>query len=361
MLGPQLPLPPHFDAVQVNQVWRVPYQERQQTARAWAQQHAIQPAFEDNYRTCLLLVDVQNTFCIPGYELFVGGISGNGAVEDNVRLCQFIYRNLPYISKIACTLDTHTAMQIFHEVFWVNDAGEHPLPLQTLITQADIEAGRWRVNPDVVSSLDLPSEVPQPNGSGNRPISPSFTFQYAWLKAYGEHYVKTLTGDGKYPLAIWPYHAMLGGIGHAIVSAVDEACFFHAIARKRQTHYELKGQNPLTENYSILRPEVLSDAEGNPVAQKNSAFLQMLLGYDRVIIAGQAKSHCVAWTVSDLLSEIQQIDPDLAKNIYLMADLTSPVVVPGIVDYTEPANSAFAQFSEAGMHVVQSTESIEHL
>ena len=41
---------------------------------------------------CLLLVDVQNTFCIPGYELFVGGQSGNGAVEDNMRLCQFIYR-----------------------------------------------------------------------------------------------------------------------------------------------------------------------------------------------------------------------------------------------------------------------------
>lgn len=359
MPRPQLPLPPHFDAAQVNQVWRIPYQERQREAHAWAQQHAIQPAAEDSLRTCLLLVDVQNTFCIPGYELFVGGRSGNGAVEDNTRLCQFIYRNLPHVSKIACTLDTHTAMQIFHEVFWINDAGEHPIPLQTLITQADIEAGKWRVNPAVVGSIDLPSEIPQPNGSGNKPIWPRFTSQYAWLKAYGGHYVKTLTTDGKYPLAIWPYHAMLGGIGHAIVSAVDEACFFHAIARNSQTYYELKGRNPLTENYSILRPEVLSDAEGKPIAEKNSTFLQMLLGYDRVIIAGQAKSHCVAWTVSDLLSEIQQIAPDLAKKIYLMADLTSPVVVPGVVDYTEPADSAFAQFSEAGMHVVQSTEPIE--
>ena len=342
---PQLPLPQHFDTAQVDQVWRIPYQERQREALIWAEQHSISPASEDDFRTCLLLVDVQNTFCIPGYELFVGGRSGNGAVEDNVRLCQFIYRNLPQITKIACTLDTHTAIQIFHEIFWINEAGEHPLPLQTLITPEDIEAGKWRVNPAVVSSLNLPSQVSEPDG-------------YAWLRGYGEHYVKTLTADGKYPLAIWPYHAMLGGIGHAVVSAVDEACFFHTIARKTQVHYEVKGQNPLTENYSVLRPEVLNDADGKPIAEKNSAFLHKLLGYDRVIIAGQAKSHCVVWTVNDLLAEIQGTDTELAKKIYLVDDLTSPVVVPGVVDYTEPADATFAKFSAAGMPVVQSTQPI---
>ena len=110
----------------------------------------------------------------------------------------------------------------------------------------------------------------------------------------------------------------------------------------------------MTENYSVLRPEVLDDPDGEPIEKKNSAFLEMLLGYDRVIIAGQAKSHCVAWTVSDLLTEIQQTDTELAKKIYLVDDLTSPVVVPGIVDYTEPADAVFAKVSDAGMHVVQS-------
>lgn len=342
MPTPQLPLPSHFNTDQVDHVWRIPYQERQHEAQTWAKEHGIRPAFEDDFRTCLLLVDVQNTFCIPDYELFVGGRSGNGAVEDNIRLCQFIYRNLSHISKIACTLDTHTAMQIFHEIFWINDAGEHPAPLQTLITQADIAAGRWRVNPAISESVTGKSD------------------QYEWLAAYGQHYVKVLTADGKYPLTIWPYHAMLGGIGHAVVSAVDEACFFHTIARKSQVHYETKGQNPLTENYSVLRPEVLNDADGKPIAEKNTTFLQMLLGYDRVIIAGQAKSHCVAWTVSDLLTEIRQTNLALAKKIYLVEDLTSPVVVPGVVDYTEPADAAFAEFSEAGMHIVQSTEPIDH-
>ena len=338
----QTSIPAHFNSDQVRQVWRIPYQRRLGEARAWAQRYEILPASEDSLRTCLLLIDVQNTFCIPDYELFVGGRSGNGAVEDNVRLCQFIYRNLPHISKIACTLDTHTAMQIFHEIFWVNDAGEHPIPLQTLITQEDVETGKWHVNPAVVDSII------------------GGTDRYTWLKEYAAHYVKTLTANGKYPLTIWTYHAMLGGIGHAVVSAVDEACFFHAIARNSQTHYELKGRNPLTENYSALQPEVLSDAEGKPIDQKNINFLQMLLAYDRVIIAGQAKSHCVVWTVSDLLAEIQQTDATLAKKIYLMEDLTSPVVVPDIVDYTEAADAAFAEFSEAGMHIIKSTEPIEN-
>jgi nicotinamidase-related amidase len=33
-------------------------------------------AADDSFRICLLAVDVQNTFCIPGYELFVAGRSG---------------------------------------------------------------------------------------------------------------------------------------------------------------------------------------------------------------------------------------------------------------------------------------------
>ena len=51
---------------------------------------------------------------------------------------------------------------------------------------------------------------------------------------------------------------MLGGIGHALVASVEEAVFFHSIVRKSQTQFELKGENPLTENYSILRPEILT-------------------------------------------------------------------------------------------------------
>jgi nicotinamidase-related amidase len=142
---------------------------------------------------------------------------------------------------------------------------------------------------------------------------------------------------------------MVGGIGHAMVSAVEEAVFFHAIARQSPTRVEIKGQNPLTENYSVLRPEVMGDASGSPVASANDALVEHLLSFDTVVVAGEAQSHCVAWTVEDLLSEIRARDPRLAE----------PVVVPGVVDFTDAAEEAYARFAAAGMRRALSTDPTE--
>lgn len=335
----ELAIPNFFDKNKVGEVWRVPYQERAKEAQDWAKINAIQPASEDKTKICLMIIDAQNTFCIPDFELFVGGKTGNGAVEDNIRLCEFIYRNLGVITEIATTMDTHTGMQIFHPIFWINDEGKHPIPAATMISLEDVQKGVWKVNPAVVNNL--------------------VKDDYLALQEYAFHYVKKLRDNGKYLLTIWPYHAMIGGIGHALVSAVEEAVFFHNLARNSQTHFEIKGGNPLTENYSVLRPEVLEDVNGQPIAHKNTHFLEKLLNFDAVIIAGQAKSHCVAWTIDDLLTEIMAQDPNLAKKVYLLEDCTSPVVVPGVIDFSDVADEAFQRFQSAGMHLVKSTQPID--
>ncbi|PZV00025.1 MAG: isochorismatase [Pseudanabaena sp.] len=333
-----MPIPPFFNPDLVSSVWRVPYQERAEQARSWANQYEIAPAMQDQRKVCLLAIDVQNTFCIPEFELFVGGRSGVGAIADNVRLCEFIYRNLHHLSEIAVTLDTHSAMQIFHPIFWINEAGEHPIPNATSISLEDVQQGKWKVNPAIAGSL---------NGG-----------DYAALQSHALHYVQRLSDDGKYPLTVWAYHSMLGGVGHALVSSVEEAIFFHNIARHSQTDFQIKGGNPLTENYSALRPEVIDGVDGKAIAQKNSSFLQKLLSFDAIVIAGQAKSHCVAWTIQDLLNEILIQDPSLAHKVYLLEDCTSPVVVPDVVDYTDQADAAFARFAAAGMHLIKSTDVI---
>jgi nicotinamidase-related amidase len=218
----------------------------------------------------------------------------------------------------------------------VNDKGEHPEPY-TLITPEDIEQGVWRFNPELSSSLDIDETYGQ---------------------EYLHHYTRTLKEGGKYDLTIWPYHAMLGGIGHALVSAVEEAIFFHSIARYSQPDFQVKGGNPFTENYSVLKPEVLENAAGEQIAEKNIGFITKLLKFDAVVIGGQAKSHCVAWTIDDLLSEIQISDKNLAEKVYLLEDCSSSVVIPGVVDYTEEANAAFERFAKEGMHIVRSTDPI---
>jgi nicotinamidase-related amidase len=331
-----LPIPSFYNAKIVGDVWRVPYQQRAAQAEAWAKEHRITPASNDRFTIYLLLVDVQNSFCIPGYELFVAGATGTGAVDDNQRLCEFIYKNLHQLTRICPTMDTHQVAQIFHSSFLINDKGEHPAPY-TLISAQDIENGTWRFNADLAHSLHI---------------------DIAYGQKFLEHYTKQLKQGGKYDLTIWPYHAMLGGIGHALVSAVEEAVFFHGIVRYSQPDFQVKGSHPLTENYSVLSPEVTTGPGGQVVAPKNEKFLRLLMNADAVIIAGQAKSHCVAWTIDDLLTEILTRDEKIARKIYLLEDCSSPVVIPGVIDYTKKADEAFKRFAQVGMHLVRSTEPV---
>jgi nicotinamidase-related amidase len=330
---PELPVPSFFDPQMTSTAWRVPYQERAAQARQWSKQHQLPPAVNDERRITLVTVDVQNTFCLPEFELFVGGRSGMGAVEDNRRLCEFIYRNLANITRVASTLDTHFAMQIFHPILLVDEQGEHPEPY-TLVTYEDVRTGRWKFNPQAAEMLELDPDYAQ---------------------RHLEHYTNELKDKHKFDLTVWPYHAMLGGIGHALASSVEEAIFFHSIARYSQPEFMVKGKNPLTEHYSALGPEVQHDPEGKQIDEKDDNLVRMVEEYDALIIAGQAKSHCVAWTVSDLLAGIKTTDPILAEKVYLLEDCTSPVVIPGVIDYTDAADAEFKRFEQAGMHLVKST------
>jgi nicotinamidase-related amidase len=322
-----LPVPPHFDPGRVGEVWRVPYEERASNAAAWARAHRLPPAADDSRRIALLLVDVQNTFCLPDFELFVPG-----AVDDSRRICEFVYRNVDAITQIVLTLDTHQAMQIFHALWLVDEDGRHPAPY-TLVSADDVERGGWRFNPDAGGALGIEPEA------GQRHLL---------------EYTRRLERGGKYALTVWPYHAMLGGVGHALVSAVEEAVFFHTVARQSQARFEAKGRVPWTEHYSALGPEVTEGPAGEHVERRNEQLVAHLLGFDAVVVAGEAKSHCVAWTIDDLLEE-----PELAGKTYLLEDCSSPVVVPDVVDYTDDANAAFDRFAAAGMHVVRSTEALE--
>jgi nicotinamidase-related amidase len=332
---PELPLPAHFDSSRVGEVWRVPYEERAREGQAWADEHGLGPAAEDAFRLCLLAVDVQNTFCIPGFELFVAGRSGAGAVDDNRRLCEFVYRNLGVITQILPSLDTHHPMQVFHAMWLVDEQGDHPAPF-TLVSAEDVAAGRWR-----------------PNGA----VAEAFGIDVDYAERHLLHYTRWLAERGKYDLTVWPYHAMFGGIGHALVSAFEEAVFFHGVARYSRPEFQVKGDNPFTEHYSMLGPEVTEGPDGDRLGRRNTELIERLLTFDAVVVAGQAKSHCLAWTIDDLL-EVDEVRERLAERTYLLEDCTSPVVVPGLVDYTDAADAAFERYAAAGMHVVRSTDPV---
>ncbi|NQT49742.1 nicotinamidase [Candidatus Kuenenbacteria bacterium] len=320
-----LPFPSFFDTNKVGELYYSRDAEVAAIASAYAKANGITPAFEDKNKVALFVIDGQVGFCWPGASLFVPG-----AVEDVTRICEFIYRNLNKISEMHFSLDTHKAFQIFHPSFWIDNAtGEAPGPF-TLISAQDIKDGKY-----------TPALYPHE------------------CLAYCEELEKT----GKYVLCVWPYHTMLGSIGHALLPALFEAAMFHAIARKKQTKFETKGMHPLTENYSVLSPEV-KNVKGQVVGQFNTRFFKALMENDRVYICGQASSHCVKTTIEDLLREIMAVDPDLVKKVYILEDCMSPVPAVTdadgnvLVDFPAMATQALADFKAAGMNVVLSTESV---
>ena len=341
MKATELPLPTFYDPKNAGSWSYHPQQEAIfAAAAAFRSAHGVRPSGADAKSVHLLLIDVQKDFCFPQGSLYVAGRSGTGAVDDSRRIAEFIYKNLGAITDITVTMDTHFAYQIFFPAFWT-DQDDRPLSAHRELTTAQIDAGEVRPNPAVAKWLC----------NGN----------YAWLMKQVRYYCEELEKAGKYKLYLWPPHCILGSDGHAIAGVVHEARMFHAFARGAQSWVEVKGGNPLTENYSVMQPEVLTRHDGQPLAQKNTLFLKTLLTADAVVIAGQAASHCVKSSIDDILTEIVATDRRLAKKIYLMTDCMSSVTVPDgkggfLADFTADADAALRRFADAGMNLVKSTD-----
>lgn len=339
----KLPLPSFYDPNNAGDWGYTPDQLALAASAAdWKSAHGIRPSGADELDVHLLLIDVQKDFCYPEGTLYVAGRSGTGAIDDSRRLAEFIYGNLGAITNITTTMDTHFAYQIFFPSFWI-DRDDAPLTPHRVITSDEVRSGDVRPNPAVSKWLC----------NGN----------YSWLVKQVKYYCGELEKAGKYQLYLWPPHCLLGSSGHALGGVLHEARMFHSFARGAQSWVEVKGGNPLTENYSVLRPEVLGRHDGAPLAQRNTGFLKTLLSADAVVIAGQAASHCVKSSIDDLLDEIVSVDPDLAKKVYVMTDCMSSVTVPDgnggfAADFTDEADKAQARFAAAGMNLVKSTDPI---
>ena len=337
----ELPLPSFYDPRNAERWEYRPDQAALFAAAAeWRRTHGVPPSGADKRTLHLLLIDVQKDFCFPAGSLYVAGRSGTGAIDDNRRIAEFVYRNLQAITSVTTTMDTHFAYQIFFPSFWVG-ADDQPLQPYREITADDVKAGRARPNPAVASWLC----------KGN----------YAWLLKEVQHYCEELERAGKYRLYLWPPHCILGSDGHVLAGVVHEARMFQAFVRGAQSEVEVKGGHPLTENYSVLRPEVLARHDGQPLGQQNTRFIKTLLDSDAVVIAGQAASHCVKSTIDDLLDVILRQDPDLVRKVYILTDCMSAVTVPDgkggfVADFTPQAEAALQRFAAAGMHLVRSTE-----
>ena len=351
-----LPLPGHFDPKNAEIFgYRPDLAQVAMDAFDFKKLHSIKAAGADAVKMAVVPIDAQEDFSHPEGTLFVAGRSGRGAIDDAVRLTEFLYRHIHLITGIYPTFDTHFALQVFSAPFWVGPAGE-PLSPHTLIVA---DAGGVLNNVGLDGTVLIRNVKPRPEmawwlcGAN-----------YGWLVKQMLHYVEELARGGKYTLYLWPPHTLLGTPGHAMTGVLTEARMFHSYVRGVQSHGEIKGGHPLSECYSVFGEEVRTRFDGQALASKNTRFIDVLLSHDVVVFAGQAASHCVKSSIDDFLTELVARDAALAGKIYILEDCMSSVTVPDgaggfAADFTDDALAALDKFRDAGMHVVKSTDPLE--
>lgn len=232
--------------------------------------------------TAVLLIDPQNDFHEGGALAVVG------ATADSERLAAMIEGHKDKISQICVTLDSHHKMHIANPCFWKDQSGKHPNPF-TLITPKDIEEGKWT------------------------PTRPS-------LLQHSLEYTRALEADGRYVCCIWPEHCLIGTPGHNVVPSINKALQSWAGHHFDCVNYVNKGTNCLTEMYSGLKADVVIFED--PSTALNTKLIERLMEADRVLIGGQAKSHCVNFTLRDLVAHWPT---DLCQKLVLLCDGTSSV------------------------------------
>lgn len=298
-------LPSFFDPARVGTVYGP---DVRQVVEA-ANEANVRPSSEDKQRVLLLLVDPQVDFVHAD-----GSLSVPGAVDDTRRVVAWLFEHLGEVTDIAVSLDSHMPLHIFYPGWWVDEDGEHPGAM-TPITAEAVDTGHWTP-----------------------------TYEIEWSRQY----VRQLEDSAKKTLMIWPYHTMIGTVGHAITPALYEAIVFHSEARRSEPTYLVKGRIPKTEHYSIFEPEV--KVPDNHEGGVDTRLLDRIAGYDLIYVAGQAKSHCVLETVASVVN-YASVKPGLIEKLRLLNDCMSSVAHPEI-DFEAMANARFEEFAREGLQRV---------
>lgn len=257
------------------------------------------------YQNAFLIIDAQYDFCHPDGALFVPG-----AVEDMQRLSTLIRQQGHKINHIVVTLDTHPVIDISHPTFWQDKSGHFPPPF-TPISSAEIRNGKWTPRLEAEKALQ---------------------------------YVESLEKQGEFGHFIWPEHCLWGSRGAALDAGLLEA-LRDWTRRGRNYQAVMKGTHPLTEHFGIFKAQI--PVPSAPETQLNQALLDQLVAYERVYLAGEAKSHCVATSLKQVLDHA----PQLTSKLVIIEDAASDVT--GLGHLGDPI---YEEARQRGVHFVRSTD-----
>jgi nicotinamidase-related amidase len=261
----------------------------------------------------LVLIDFQVDFCTPtkqGGKLYVPG-----AEEDVNRVTAMINRIGSRLNDIHATLDSHHQIHIAHPLYWKDSKGRNPDPF-TLISVADVEQGKWTTTSPGLYKRSL-------------------------------EYVKSLEKNGRYVLCVWPPHCLIGTPGHNIAQPLLDALLKWESDNFAIVDKITKGSNVFTEHYSAVRADV--PQPNDPTTQLNTNFIRTLEEADTVVFAGEAATHCLKNSLSDIVENFS--DPSMIKKVVLLEDGTS--CIPG---FEKEYKSFVDQMKSRGMQTSTTKE-----
>ncbi|GGN14779.1 hypothetical protein GCM10010967_59090 [Dyadobacter beijingensis] len=257
-------------------------------------------------KTAFLIIDAQYDFCNPNGTLFVPG-----AEKDVERMANLISLEGDRIDAIFLTLDTHQVLDIAHPLFWEDQNGNTVAPF-TLISSKSVEAGKW---------------VPRYHAD------------------YVLKYLQTLEAGGEFQHFIWPEHCLVGSRGAALDETLMHAVLGWAHRTRRDYRTVSKGMNPLTEHFGVFKAQVPVDHA--PDTELDQRFLDELNAYDRVLVAGEARSHCVATSIR----QIVRYAPALAPKVVVLTDCMSDVP-----NFGHLADPIYEEAAASGMTFVKASQ-----
>lgn len=272
--------------------------------------------------TYLLIIDAQNDFCDHPTTDHNPSLPVPGAYQDCLRLAWLIQQAAIGITQIIATLDTHHYIDLAHNTSWRDANGATPPPFSSL-TPADIRQGRY-----------VPAYGRVNDSSSN----------------YLLHYLQALAELGR-QFTLWPPHCLLGSPGHNLNPNLAKAIQDWECQTGQPAIVIQKGENMWTESFSALKAVI--PYPGDPGTELNLQLLELLNKADRLLIAGQASSHCVRETLNDLLLFA---NPSLGRKLVILSDCMSPV--PG---FETEADAFFADLKQQGIRLTSSTAILPEL
>ena len=259
-------------------------------------------------KNAVLLIDYQQDFC----NILEGSLYVQGAREDCDRASNWLKKNESNIDHIYASLDTHLQGSIFFSSYWQDKNGKHPSPF-TVITSEDVSSKKW--TPEKVEN-----------------------------SVWAQHYVDELAKANKV-LVIWPLHCISETPGHKLYSVINTFIENYALLRKAEGDEHpvtiiSKGMDRRTEMFGIFFPEVATTElveHSNPIDK-----LHQMNEYDRLIVMGEARSHCVLSTLQQIAAE----SPSLLKKTVVLLDTMS--VIPG---FEQSTKDGFESLERRGMTI----------